>query len=153
MMMVTAAASGLHLLAAIIWVGGMFFAHMMLRPAANQVLEPSQRPMLMAEIFKRFFLWVWGSILILFMTGYALISTGGIEHIRVFVHIMMGLGSLMTVLFVYLFFFLYLPFKKNVEAQRLSAAAAYLGRIRVMIAINLALGLLTSLIAVTGRYY
>ena len=30
----------LHLLAAVIWVGGMFFAYMALRPVAASLLEP-----------------------------------------------------------------------------------------------------------------
>ena len=33
----------LHLVAAVIWVGGMFFAYMALRPAAATVLEPPAR--------------------------------------------------------------------------------------------------------------
>ena len=33
----------LHLLSAVIWVGGMFFAYMVLRPAAATLLEPPQR--------------------------------------------------------------------------------------------------------------
>ena len=37
----------LHILAAVIWVGGMFFAHQMLRPAAGK-LDPAQRLPLLA---------------------------------------------------------------------------------------------------------
>jgi len=33
----------LHTLSAVIWVGGMFFAHFALRPAANHLLEPPLR--------------------------------------------------------------------------------------------------------------
>ena len=38
--MTYALAFTLHLLAVVIWVGGMFFAHFMLRPSAIEKLEP-----------------------------------------------------------------------------------------------------------------
>jgi len=36
----------LHVLAAVVWVGGMFFAWMVLRPAAVSALQPPERLML-----------------------------------------------------------------------------------------------------------
>lgn len=48
----------IHLLAAIVWVGGMFFAYMVLRPAAVEVLEPPARLRLWNVVFRRFFPWV-----------------------------------------------------------------------------------------------
>ncbi len=45
----------LHLLAAVVWVGGMFFAWMILRPAAVDILEPPARLRLWLSVFKRFF--------------------------------------------------------------------------------------------------
>ena len=47
-----------HLLAAAIWVGGMFFAYNALRPAAAQALEPPLRLELWVQVFRRFFVWV-----------------------------------------------------------------------------------------------
>jgi len=47
----------LHVLAAVIWVGGMFFAHMVLRPSAGP-LEPAVRLSLWSRVFPRFFFWV-----------------------------------------------------------------------------------------------
>ena len=60
----------LHLLSVILWVGGMMFAHMMLRPAAVQVLEPPLRLKLWVQVFKNFFLWVWIAIITLLVSGY-----------------------------------------------------------------------------------
>ncbi len=54
----------LHVLSAVLWVGGMFFAYLCLRPAAG-ALEPQHRLRLWAAVFERFFPWVWLSILIL----------------------------------------------------------------------------------------
>ena len=59
----------LHLLSAVIWVGGMFAAYMCLRPAAGP-LEPPQRLALWRGFFQKFFPWVWVSALLLLVTGY-----------------------------------------------------------------------------------
>ena len=53
--MVTAVS--LHILAAIVWIGGMFFAVLVLRPAAGP-LEPPDRLALWRRVFARFFPWV-----------------------------------------------------------------------------------------------
>ena len=55
---------GLHTLAALVWVGGMFFAHIVLRPALGP-LEPSQRLAIWRQVLPRFFIWVWASIITL----------------------------------------------------------------------------------------
>ena len=52
----------LHALAAVVWVGGMFFAHMALRPVAASLLEPPQRLALWVGVFSRFFPWVFVAI-------------------------------------------------------------------------------------------
>lgn len=44
----------LHVLAALIWVGGMFFAWMILRPAAVAALEGPARLKLWANVFNVF---------------------------------------------------------------------------------------------------
>ena len=85
-----------HLLAAVIWVGGMFFAYMALRPSAAQVLEPPERLRLWRAVLARFFAWVWGAIVVLLVTGYSLVPMyGGMAVVGVHVHIMQGIGLLM----------------------------------------------------------
>ena len=59
----------LHLLAAVVWVGGMIFAHNSLRPAAAQVLEPPLRLELWVQVFRRFFVLVWISIAVILASG------------------------------------------------------------------------------------
>ncbi len=61
----------LHLLAALAWVGGMFFAWMILRPAAVAVLQPPERLRLWLDVFLRFFAWVWAAVLVLPISGLA----------------------------------------------------------------------------------
>ena len=59
-----------HVLCAVIWVGGMFFAYVVLRPSLS-VLEPIQRIALHTQIFRRFFLIVWHVMPLILLSGFA----------------------------------------------------------------------------------
>ena len=59
----------LHVLAATVWVGGMFFAWMVLRPAAVAMLQAPERLRLWTDVFRRFFVWVWVAVLVLPISG------------------------------------------------------------------------------------
>jgi len=67
----------LHLAGVIIWVGGMFFAHFCLRPAAAAQLPPPQRLPLLAEVLGRFFFAVAASIVAIIVSGFAIIGSVG----------------------------------------------------------------------------
>jgi uncharacterized membrane protein len=98
----------LHLLAAVIWVGGMFFAYMVLRPVATQLLEPEQRFPLWLHSFTCFFKWVWAALITLFVSGgwmiHLLGGMGGITGVGVHVHIMLLLGIFMALIFMHVYF-------------------------------------------------
>ena len=66
-------AIALHVLSAVIWVGGMFFAYMAMRPAVVEVVEASQRGHLWSKTLERFFRWVWLAVVLLLVTGYWMI--------------------------------------------------------------------------------
>lgn len=141
----------LHLLGVVVWVGGMFFAYMALRPAASQVLEPSQRLPLWDATFKRFFLWVWLAIGLIFASGIDLIlGMGGIAAAPFSTRAMLLIGLLMAVIFLRLFFSPYRALSRAVDGREWKAAAAALARIRILVGINLSLGLLTIAVAVFG---
>ena len=103
-MLSTMLALTLHVLSAVVWVGGMFAAYVCLRPAAG-VLEPPQRLRLWRNFFAKFFLWVWVAVLLLLASGYwMLVNTfGGFAGAPIYIQLMQGLGWLMIVLFVWLF--------------------------------------------------
>jgi uncharacterized membrane protein len=61
-------AFALHVIFAALWVGGMAFAILALRPALA-VLEPPQRLALMGRVHKRFFLIVWHAMPIVLLSG------------------------------------------------------------------------------------
>ena len=141
----------IHLIAVLVWVGGMFFAYVLLRPAAAEVLEPPQRLRLWDAVFRRFFNWVWGAIGALLASGlYMIYLYGGIAHVALHVHIMLVLGLTMMLIFVYVFFACYVPLSLHVSNQRWKEAGELLGKIRKLIAVNLALGVLTLSVAVIG---
>jgi hypothetical protein len=83
----TALALALHILGAVVWVGGMFAIYVCLRPALG-TLEPPQRLRLMRVTFQKFFPWVWIAILLLLASGYWMVFTvfGGFAGARLHVH-------------------------------------------------------------------
>lgn len=144
----------LHLLAAVIWVGGMFFAYMALRPVAATLLDPPKRLPLWSQTFAKFFPWVWLAVVILPLSGYWIVFQymGGFAGARVHVHLMQAIGIAMILIYLHVFFAPYGRLKRAVSAQDWPAGGKALGQIRLLIGINLALGLVTIAIAAAGRY-
>lgn len=134
----------LHLLGAAFWVGGMGFALLALRPALP-LLEVPQRLALHAAVLKRFFLVVWHAMPVLLLTGYGLtkLSYGSFRTAPPELHAMAGLGVLMSVVFLVIFFGPWKATRAALAAGNLPAAAAGFGRIRQLVTLNFALGLLT----------
>jgi uncharacterized membrane protein len=145
----------LHLLAAVAWVGGMFFAHQMLRPVAAELLEPPLRQPLWVGVFNRFFPVVWGAILLIPITGYWMIFSvfGGFAKVGLYVHLMHGLGLLMIALFLYVYFAPFQKLKAAVAAKAWPDGKAHIDRIRDVVGINTILGILTIAIGAGGRYF
>lgn len=140
-----------HLLAVVIWIGGMFFAHMALRPAA-QALPPPQRLPLLAATLDRFVAWVAVAIVGLLVSGAALIvMLGGMRNVGLAVHLMTGLGVVMVLLYAHLVAAPLKRLRAAVAGAQWEQAGAAMGRVRKLVATNLVLGLLTISIAVLGR--
>lgn len=149
-----AVATALHALAATVWVGGMFFAYMALRPAVGP-LPPPERLALWGRAFGRFFPWVWVAILVLLATGYGIVfgGMGGFAGAPLHVHVMQGLGILMILIYLHLWFAPYTRLRRALAEGHIPMAAAQLAQIRVLVATNLGLGLLTVLVGAGGRYW
>jgi uncharacterized membrane protein len=144
----------LHILSAVIWVGGMFFAYQVLRPVAAVQLDPAQRLPLWVDVFKRFFPWVWAAVLLLLVTGYWMIFSvfGGMKSVGLYVHIMQGLGWLMILLYMHLYFAPFRRLKEAVITENWTEAGRRLNQIRQIVGINLILGLIVIAVATGGRY-
>ena len=145
----------LHVLAAVLWVGGMFFAHQVLRPVAAAQLEPPARLTLWVGVFTRFFPWVWLFVLLLPVTGYWVIFRlfGGMSGVGMHVHIMQALGWLMILIYMHLFFAPFRRLKEAVVTAQWPEAGKQLSRIRHIVGVNLALGLIVIAVASGGRLF
>jgi uncharacterized membrane protein len=144
----------LHIVFVVIWVGGMFFAIVALRPTAATVLEPPQRLPLWAGTFTRFFPWVWIAAIVLPATGYWLIYGvfEGFENAGPHVQIMQVTGWIMILVFLHVYFAPFRRFKKAVTARDWPGAGKQLAQIRMLVMANLVLGLVTVVVATGGRY-
>lgn len=140
-----------HLFAALLWVGGMFFALAVLRPSALGVLDAAQRLRLWDAVLMRFFHWVWGAVGVLLVTGFFMIYlSGGMAHVPRHVHAMLALGLMMMAVYGYVFFACYVPMSVHVSKQRWQEAGSLLDKIRRWVTVNFLLGLITIGIASMG---
>ena len=151
---VAAIAVILHALSAVVWVGGMFFAHQALRPAAV-VLEPGPRLMLWARVLGRFFAWVIGAVVLLLVSGFAMVfdAFGGFGGVGLYIQLMMGIGIVMMLLFFHLYFAPWRRFRAAVGRQDWAEGGRQLGQIRSIVTVNLVLGLIVVGIGASGRYW
>jgi uncharacterized membrane protein len=132
----------------------MFFAYTVLRPVAAGQLEPPARLTLWAGVFDNFFPWVWSAILAILATGFWMIFAvfGGMGGVGLYVHAMLGLGLLMVLIFLHVYFAPYRRLKRAVAAQDWPSGGKQLAQIRLLVGVNTIIGLLTVAIASGGRY-
>ena len=138
----------LHLLAVIVWVGGMFFAHFFLRPAV-QGLQPPERVKLMHDVLKRFFAVVMVLVVVVLASGVGMIGSihsmaaaaGGKFNMPVSWIVMSALGLVMMAVFGHIRFALFKRLDTAVQAKDWPAGGKALQSIRQWVAFNLALGL------------
>ncbi len=137
-----------HLLAAVIWVGGMFFAFMALRPAAAKLFDTPQRLQLWRKALVNFFFWVWLCIITLLGTGYWLIFEyrGGMANVGWHVHIMQVIGIIMILIFLHIFFAPFARLRKAVKREDFEIANESFKQMRKFIGINLTLGIIVVLV-------
>lgn len=140
-----------HLLAAIAWIGGMFFAYFCLRPAAADVLQPPQRLPLWVETFARFLPYMAAGVTVLAISGVGLFVPIGFHAAPPGWHLMLGVGAVMLALFAYVWLALFPQLRAQVAASAWPAAGQVLNRIRQLVALNLGLGVLVVAAAVAGR--
>lgn len=148
-------ALALHVLSAAVWVGGMFFAYQVLRPVVAAQLEPPARLRLWAAVFSRFFSWVWLFVLVLPLTGYWLVFGlfGSMGAVSISVHLMQGLGWVMILLYMHLFFAPFRRLKEAVVTEQWPEAGRQLNHIRRIVGVNLLLGLAVIAVASGGRLF
>lgn len=142
----------IHLTSVVVWVGGMFFAYVCLRPTAAELFEPPQRLRLWRGVFARFFVWVWWAVLLIAASGLIMIGQHGFGAAPLGWHLMMAGGLLMIGIYIYVATIPYAALVQAVEAEDWKSGGAALNRIRQLVGTNLLLGLLTLGFATLGRY-
>ncbi|HRQ57016.1 MAG TPA: CopD family protein [Azoarcus taiwanensis] len=139
----------LHVLAIIVWIGGMVFSHFFLRPAVAE-LEPPVRLRLMHDVLGRFFQAVLAASLLTLVTGVwmlgrvakQVVQAGGSFEMPLFWTIMVVLGVAMVLIFGHIRFVLYKRLGRFVAAAEWSAGGEVMAEIRKWVSINLGLGVL-----------
>lgn len=144
----------LHSLAAAVWVGGMFFALLALRPATAP-LDPGPRLELWSRVLSRFFAWVIAAIVLLLASGYGMIFWvhGGFRGVGLHVHVMQAIGIVMMLAFLHLYVAPWRRFRAAVARRDNAEAARRLAQIRAIVTLNLILGLVTVAVGSSGRYW
>jgi uncharacterized membrane protein len=131
----------LHLLGVVVWIGGMFFAQMALRPSVS-ALPPPQRLTLLAAVMGRFLGWAGLAIVLIFASGgYMWTANGGAAGLTHAVRVMAGIAVVMTLIYLYIVARPFRALRKGVAASDWAAAGAAMGVIRLLILINLDLGI------------
>jgi uncharacterized membrane protein len=130
----------LHVLGAVVWVGGMFFAMLIMRPALAD-LDAARRVDVYRGAFHRFFRMLWIVMPGMLLTGYGLVFKrfGGFADAPWNVQLMHLLALAMAAVFVAVWFGAYQRFR--------GGQGRAIDSIRPMIIINLILGLITIAIA------
>ncbi len=123
----------LHLFFAVVWIGGMIYSLLFLRPSLKEIAQQETKDKFLRAVLSKFFLTVWISILVLFISGMGLwhgyrrdFTENTLFHTKLF------LFGLMVFLFFYIYFFL---FRKNKPTH-----------IPNLIGVNLFMGILILLI-------
>ena len=138
----------LHLIAGIVWMGGMTFMLFALRPATLAVMQAQPRAILMGQVWKRFFALVLAAIVLLFTTGTHLytqtfraarLATGD-GSVPLGWNIMLVLGIVMMLIFGHIYFAGFKKYKRAVAAADWPLAAKAAGLIHTMTLINFTIG-------------
>lgn len=137
----------LHILAIVVWIGGMVFAHFFLRPAAMS-LEPPQRIRLMHGALQRFFAAVLLAIGVVLATGLWMIGRAAKDSVQAGLGfnmpldwtLMATLGIVMMGIFGHIRFSLFKRLSAAVASSDWPKGGAALAGIRTWVSVNLAIG-------------
>jgi uncharacterized membrane protein len=139
-----------HLAAVAVWVGGMVFAQFCLRPSLADV-SPQVRLPLIGGVFGRFLNWVGLSVIAILLSGGFLLARFGAGHAPWPLHLMAALGIIMMLIFGHLRFAVFPRIRRAVQAQKWPDGARAVDTMRVLVWVNLVIGVVTIGVAVYSR--
>jgi uncharacterized membrane protein len=138
----------IHLVAGIVWMGGMTFMLLALRPSVLEILEPQPRARLMGAVWGRFFRVVVVAVVALFITGGSLYSTSframkestGVGSVPLGMNLMLVIGVVMMLIFGHIYFAGFKKFKRALAAGEGPVAAKAAAQIHTLVVANFVLG-------------
>jgi uncharacterized membrane protein len=147
----------IHLLGIVVWVGGMFFVLACLRPAAA-ALEPGVRVALMRDALGRFLQIVMVAAGLVLLSGVWMIATASRVSIDAGIGfnmpidwlVMVTLGVVMIAIYGYIRFAVFRQLGRAAAAREWPAAGAALGRIRVLVIVNIVLAVIIIVVTRLG---
>ena len=146
--MLHATLKSIHLLAMFVWLGGMFFTLVCLRPALGMLEPPPQRLRLMNAVLGRFFAAVSWAAGLMLATGVLMLPRGassGVQPVPA-ITAMAALGVVMICVFVFVRLVPFRRLQAAIAEGDAPGAAAALNGIRVLVVLNLAIGVAIVLI-------
>jgi len=151
--MLNAIALILHLVAINVWVGGTFFAIVILGRAIKY-MATAQQLLLWQLVLERFFTWAWVAVFILLTSGTWMVYSiyGGFDTIPVYIMLMGLIALLMISVFIYIYFFPYQQYKLLVQTNDVDSCIQKLAVIRFAGTINMILGLCVVVVIGSGPY-
>jgi len=151
--MLNAIALILHLVAINVWVGGTFFAIVILGRAIKNIAA-AQQLLLWQLVLERFFSWAWVAVFILLTSGTWMVYSiyGGFDTIPVYIMLMGLIALLMISVFIYIYFFPYQQYKLLVQTNDVDSCIQKLAVIRFAGTVNMILGLCIVVVIGSGPY-
>ena len=119
-------------------------------------LEPGPRLLLWHGCWAGSFAWVFAAIVLLLaerLLRWCSRCIGGFRGIGLYIQLMMGLGIVMMLLFLHLYFAPWRRFRAGAGRQDWAEGGRQLAQIRTLVTINLVLGLVVVAIGGSGRYW
>jgi uncharacterized membrane protein len=139
-----------HLIAVVVWVGGMVFAHFCLRPSLADV-SPQLRLPLIEAVFGRFLGWVGAAVIVILLSGGFLLTRFGGGHAPWPLNLMAALGVVMMLIFGHLRFAVFPRIRRAVQAQKWPDGARAVDTMRRLVMTNLVIGVVTIGVAIYSR--
>ncbi len=140
--MLHATLKSIHLLAMFVWLGGMFFTLVCLRPALGVLEPPPLRLRLMSVVLQRFFVVVSWAAGLMLASGASMMLSGASAGVRPApaVTAMAALGVVMIGVFVFVRIVPFRHLQAALAAGDGPAAGVALNTIRQLVVLNLAMG-------------
>jgi uncharacterized membrane protein len=143
----------LHLVAINVWVGGTFFAIVILSQALR-TMDTLPQLKLWRLIFRRFFAWTWLAVFILLTSGIWMVYGvyGGFESVPGYIMLMGLIALLMIANFLFIYIVPYRQYQQSLLIDDIDSCLRSLAVIRFTGIINMVLGLCIVVIIGGGPY-